>query len=90
MLGEDLGDRCEDSNDISNLGHIVGLRSATQLGTTRATMWRNGTISSLPGLSNLDSEANAVNDSGQVAGASRNAAGAWRAVIWSGGRVSSR
>lgn len=75
------------ATDISNAGHIVGTRSATQLGTTRATMWRGTRIIDLPGLSRQDSEANAVNDTGQVVGQSRTASGAWRAVIWIDGRV---
>jgi len=67
---------------ISNTGHVVGLRYATQLGNHRATLWRNGQILNLPGLSQRDSEANAVNDSGQVVGLAWPASGAARAVMW--------
>ena len=70
---------------ISNTGHIVGRRHATQLGAYRATLWRNGQIINLPGLSQRGSEANAVNDAGQVAGLAWPSSGAARAVMWNNG-----
>jgi probable HAF family extracellular repeat protein len=67
---------------ISNAGHVVGRRNATQLGAYRATMWLDGRIINLPGLSQRGSEANAVNDTGQVVGLAWPASGAARAVVW--------
>jgi probable HAF family extracellular repeat protein len=66
------------ASDVSNAGHVVGRRSASQLGAQRATMWRDGRIISLPGLSQRDSEANAINDAGQAVGVAWPASGAAR------------
>jgi probable HAF family extracellular repeat protein len=70
------------AKEINSTGHIVGVRAASQLGTTRATTWVNGQIIDLPGLSSQDSEANAVNDLGVVVGSARTSSGATRAVMW--------
>lgn len=75
------------AKEINSTGAVVGVRAATQLGTTRATMWLNGKLINLPGLSSQDSEANAVNDLGVVVGQANTSSGATRAVRWVNGVV---
>jgi probable HAF family extracellular repeat protein len=75
------------AKEISNGGHIVGARAASQLGTRRATMWFDGSILDLPGLGGGDSEANAVSDAGVVVGQARSGTGSTRAVMWVNGLI---
>ena len=64
--------------DINNQGLIVG-RNGPQ-----AVVWDNGIPTPLGTLAG-DSEASAINERGQIVGASRNAAGLFRAVLWVNG-----
>jgi probable HAF family extracellular repeat protein len=81
-----LGGHFARGEGISNSGMVVG-QSTTAAddidGGAQAFLWVGGTMRALPSLPGaLDSEATAVNDAGQVVGASDS-----RPVIWQNGRV---
>jgi probable HAF family extracellular repeat protein len=50
-----------------------------------AVLWADGTMTDLGTLGGAESNALAINDAGQLAGAAETATGAWHAVLWAGG-----
>ncbi|MFG1924632.1 hypothetical protein [Cryptosporangium sp. NPDC048952] len=66
---------------MSERGEVVGTR--TVLGVGRPFSWRNGRLTSLPGIGT----ANAVNEIGQVVGSVRAANGSTHAALWTSGRL---
>lgn len=73
---------------VNNLGHVVGL-GTTASGEYRAFLWRNGRMANLGTLpGGRTSVATAINDLGQVTGASHGGGAALvDAVVWQDGRV---
>lgn len=74
----ELPDSLEDANDVNPSGVVAG---TTKDG--RAAIVDDGEVSELPHLAGGKSRADAISDSGEVAGSSQDAAGNWHAVVWS-------
>jgi len=67
------------AGDINERGDVVGWRVGD---TIRALAWQAGRVSVLPSLSGMSSYAVSLNNAGQAAGWSFEAAGARHAVVW--------
>lgn len=75
------------ANEINDKGLIIGVAS-TSSGASYAATWKDGKLTTLPGLSSGGSgDPTLVNEAGQVAGLSAAASGADHAVLWTNGKV---
>ena len=68
--------------DLNNAGQVVGWDQIGMEGGHRAFAWRDGSTTPLTAADEAITEAHAINDCGQVVGASAAAWGTYRAVIW--------
>ncbi len=66
---------------INNVGDIVGNGYGVD-GVLKALLWQSGQVTELGALSNLDSAAYAINDSGVIVGYSRVSSGEFHATRW--------
>lgn len=77
------------ANDINNNGDVVGAVYFSDTRTSHAVVWRNGTVHVIGTLAgDFRSEANAINDAGQVVGYSSSSTNKWRAFMWDNGVLS--
>ena len=76
---------------INQRGQVIGNSDGGYFGSpassSHAYLWEEGTRIDLGNLGGDWSFASAINDKGQVAGTSRNAAGEYRAFLWEDGRM---
>jgi probable HAF family extracellular repeat protein len=77
------------ANDINNSGQVVGAFSVEIVDVNtnndyEAFLWQDGTVTELGTLGGTNSEANAVNDVGQVVGRAQMSTGDFHAFFWNG------
>jgi probable HAF family extracellular repeat protein len=77
--------RSATATDINARGEVVGASDGPH--GRRAVLWRHGDVTDLGTLGGDYSWAAALNDRGDVVGASTTAAGELHAFLWSGGRM---
>ncbi len=68
---------------INSSGMIAGFSSQTANGVARAVVWQSGSIVDIS--NGLESEANGINNGGQVVGDAQMSSGGQQAFLWSGG-----
>jgi probable HAF family extracellular repeat protein len=83
-LGTLPGDEYSSAHDVSDVGDVVGLSQSDASTVTSGFLWRlaTGTMLKLPGLGGDETYALRINNSSDVAGLSRDAAGTRHAVRW--------
>ncbi|MBD1804346.1 DUF3466 family protein [Microcoleus sp. FACHB-SPT15] len=77
------------ANDINNSGQVVGAFSVEIVDVNtnnnyEAFLWQDGTVIELGTLGGTNSEANAINDLGQVVGEAQTSSGDFHAFFWDG------
>jgi probable HAF family extracellular repeat protein len=70
------------ASDLNNAGQVVGWDQIGMEGGHRAFAWQDGTATPLGALHEFITEAHAINDCGQVVGASAASWGTYRAILW--------
>jgi probable HAF family extracellular repeat protein len=90
-LGALRGRRFSEAVGINSRGEIIGLSftsfDARLAGAYRAVVWQKGRIRDLGTLGGRSSDAAAINERGQIVGASATRSGAYHAFIWENGRM---
>jgi probable HAF family extracellular repeat protein len=86
-LGTLPGDTASIGYGVNNAGQVVGASSA--FGNSRAFLYADGSMTDLGSLDNSDTEANGINDAGDVVGVSRVGGVHWRGFLYRQGVMTS-